>query len=132
MLLKYCKNILNVAIFFFNSSPRFWQPQFLFLFLFCSHFRLLGYHNSYFLSQFPTISATWLPQLVNHLGTPLACTRALHRQELGRTWISVISLPKFIFFSLPTTSLIFLLSHTSLTILATMLPKFNLFPHFAK
>ena len=126
------KNIVDIALYFFLIPPQDFGNHNSFFFFFSSHFRQLGYHNSYFLSQFPTISATWLPQLVNHLGTPLACTRALHRQELGRTWISVISLPKFIFFSLPTTSLIFLLSHTSLTILATMLPKFNLFPHFAK
>ena len=91
---------MDVTLFFFNSSPDF------------------GNHNSFFF--FLSFSATWLPQfifslssipynfgnLVATIGKPFKhspqhalghFTRALHGQEQGRTRISVISLPKFIF-----------------------------------
>ena len=47
---------------------------------FSSHFWQLGYHNSYFLSPpFPTISATWLSQLVSLWALHLALAlQALH------------------------------------------------------
>ena len=47
---------------------------------FSSHFRQLGCHNSYFLSPpFPTISATWLSQLVSLWALHLALAlQALH------------------------------------------------------
>ena len=60
-------NLASTIPFFFSSNFR---PQFLqlgchnsFLFL---QFRQLGCHNSFFLSPLssPTISATWLPQLL--------------------------------------------------------------------
>ena len=107
---KCCKNIVNVTLFFLKKFlPRFWQPQFFFLF-FYSHFQKLGCHNSYFLSpQFPTISATWLLQLVNHSGTP---TGALHRQSLDSGMNFDNTITKIHFFSLLITSLNFFLSHT--------------------
>ena len=121
-----CENVVKILWmlhFFFNSSLDFSNH-----FFFPSHFRQLGYHNSYFLSpQFPTISATWLPQLVNHSGT-----RALHGQRMGSGMNFGNIITEIHFFSLPITSLNFLRSHTFLTILATVLPKFGISPHFAK
>ena len=63
------KNIVDIALYFFLIPPQDFGNHNSFFF-FSSHFRQLGWHNSYFLSQFPTILATWLPQLVNHSGTP--------------------------------------------------------------
>ena len=59
---------MDVALFFLIPPQDFSNHN---SFFFSSHFQQLGCHNSYFLSpQFPTILATWLPQLVNHSSTP--------------------------------------------------------------
>ena len=103
MLQKYCGRSN-----FFLIPPQISATTI--LFFFPSHFRQLGCHNSYFLSpQFPTILATWLPQLVNHSGT---LTRALHGQSLGSGMNFDNTITEIHFFSLLVTSLNFLLSYT--------------------
>ena len=111
---------------FFLIPFRFRQPQFFFL----------------------SFSATWLPQFIfslssilynfgnlvatigkSHSGTP---TGALHGQCLGTRTNFDNTITEIHFFSLQVISLNFLLSHIFLTILATVLPKFSLSPHFAK
>ena len=121
--------------FFLNSSPRF---------------RQVGCHNSFFFFPLP-FSATWLPQFIFSLsslpynfgnlvatigfplGTPPSASTSGTSHSLGQYFwaarISIISLSKFNFFSLPITSLSLILF---LTISATVSPKFTLFPYFPK
>ena len=129
MLWKYCKNIMDVALFFLINSQisattiLFFFPSF--------HFRQLGSYHSYFLSpQFLTKSATWLPQLVNLI-------QALPLEHFTGSawvveWILIIPLPKFIFSPYQSHHSTFFSLILFLTISATVLPKFSLSPHFAK
>jgi len=110
-----CENIVDVTFFFLIPPQDFGNHNS--FFFFPSHFWQLGCHNSYFLSpQFPTISATWLPQLVKA------------RQD--KNFDNLITEIHF-FFSPHHITQLSSLSYFFLTILATVLPKFNLSPHFA-
>ena len=101
-----CKNIVDVTLFFFNSSIDFDNYNFFFL----------------------PFLATWLPQFIfylfsipynfgnlvatiakSHSGTP---TRALHRRCLCSGMNVGNTITEIHFFSFPITSLNFLFSHT--------------------
>ena len=125
---KYCKNIMDIT-FFFNYFPDFGNHNS--FFFSSSHFRQLGCYNSYFLSpQFLTISATWLPQLVNLIqALPL---EHFTGSAWAVKWILIIPLPKFIFSSYQSHHSTFFSLILFLTISATVLPKFSLSPHFTK
>ena len=94
----YCKNIMDVAHFFFFTPPQILKPLFFPPFLAMLLPQLLQF--------FLPISTMTLPQLVCHNFFFFFSLWALHthfipgQQELGRG-ISIFTLPKFNIFSLP-------------------------------
>ena len=94
MLWKYCKNIIDVVLFFFNSSYVIWATT---IFFFSSHFRQWHCHNCqfFFFSYFGNAIATFgFPCAHSHFNYSLG-------QQVWAEGISVMVLPKIKNFSLP-------------------------------